>query len=58
MKARLSALKSWMARASLPPEMRLRVLENFYEQHVTRKGAEDRLMISELPKFLQHEVAM
>merc|ERR1719440_873643 len=36
----------------------MRVLENFYEQNVTRKGAEDRLMLDNLPKFLQHEVAM
>lgn len=54
----LSALKIWMARAGLPGEIRLRVIENFYEQHVTRRGMEDRSLLAELPKFLQHEVAM
>lgn len=58
-KAKLSALKKWMSRAGLPPEMRIRVLENFYDQHASRRmGMEDRSMIAELPKFLQHEVAM
>lgn len=57
-KARLAALKKWMGRAGLPPEIRARVLENFYDQHVTRMGAEDRSMLAEMPKFLQHEVAM
>lgn len=57
-KANLLALKKWMARAALPPEMRLRVLENFYEQHVHRKGRDDRSAIADLPKFLQHSVTM
>jgi CRP-like cAMP-binding protein len=47
-----------MGRAGLPPELRMRLLENFYDQHVTRMGIEDRHTLAELPKFLQHEVAM
>ena len=29
-KAHLAAIKKWMARAGLPPEIRLRIMENFY----------------------------
>lgn len=55
-KGRLIALKKWMARASLPAEMRLRMLENFNQQYISSMGMEDRAMLSELPRFLQHEV--
>lgn len=59
-RAQFIAAKLWMARAQLPPEVRLRVLEHFYAKFViARKGSmHDRAMLRGLPRSLQYEVTL